>query len=297
MPTAMIDEELLRLHQHGGVLPAPKPVKASVGPDGQPAKDPKIGELVFTPRAPPCAKSMMKALDGRKQLEARHESQHWESCGKQVTSKRASRPVFSFGQKTRYFKDVRCREICQHPATKNPGPEYNLLREQCPTSVLRGFGSEKRFLEDTGSPRPIVQTGKNVVAEPKKPQIVHSTQASIFLATYPYAEPPTIDTTSAEEKEKQKQKLAALGVTPRLAAVTEPDLNHQFCKYKSAQKYSFGSSCIGHRFAQGTNFSKQPAIPQHAPRISFREQRERIAQPALKDPPAPAEVPAPAVEG
>lgn len=289
----------MRLHQHGGTLPPPKNHQPKLGPDGQPIKDSQLGPLVFTPRAPPCAKSMMKALDGKKGLEARHELQHWESCGKQVTSKRASRPVFSFGQKTRYFKDVRCREICQHPATKNPGPEYNLAREISPTSVLRGFGSEKRFLEDTGSPRPFVPAGKSVAGDAKPPgkvQIVHSTQASIFSSTYPYAEPPTIDTTSAEEKDKAKKDMEKLGVTPRMAAVTEPDLNHQFCKYKAAQKYSFGSSCIGHRFAPGTSFSKQPAIPQHAPRISFREQRERIAQPALKDPPAPPAAPA-AVEG
>merc|ERR1712025_1325056 len=134
---------------------------------------------------------MMQALEGKKMLEARHESQHWESCGKQVTSKRASRPVFTFGQKNRYFKDVRCREICQHPSTKNPGPEYNLLRDASPTSVLRGFGSEKRFLEDD---RTSVQQGKAVVSdEATKPEILHNTAASIFSATYPYPEPPTIN--------------------------------------------------------------------------------------------------------
>lgn len=280
MPTAMMDEELLGWK-------VPKNQKAST----------------TTPRPPPNAKSMMKALDGKKGLEAFYECQHWESCGKQVTSKRASRPVFSFGppQKTRYFKDVRCREICQHPSTKNPGPEYNLSSTMSPTSVLQGFGSEKRFLEDIGSPRPFVGSGKSVLQNGKavpehKVEILHSTQASIFSSTYPYAEPPTIDTISAEEKEKRKQKLEALGVTPRTAAVTDPELNHQFVKYKSPQKYSFGSSCIGHRFAPGTTFSKQPAIPPHAPRVSFRDQRERVAQPALKDPPA-TEAAAAAVEG
>merc|ERR1711862_212328 len=101
---------------------------------------------------------------------------------------------------------VRCKEICQHPTTKNPGPEYHLLMEPSPTSVLRGFGSDKRFLEDPGNSRPLIGSGKKVVEDRKgnkiptdKVQIVHSTAASIFSATYPYAEPPSIDTRTDEE--------------------------------------------------------------------------------------------------
>lgn len=310
MPTAMIDEELLRAM---GVLPPlknqkpPSPQKPApppaLGPDGQPVpvKDTQPKPLVFTPRKPPDAKSMMKALEHRKIVEAEHEAQHWVSCGKQVTSKRATRPVFSFGPpckdgKKGYFKDPRARELNQHPSTRNPGPEYNMQKDVSPTSVLRGFGTEKRFLDDSASPR-LVQQGKNVVGDKgqtdKPIQIVHSTGASIFSATYPYQEPPTIDG-SPEEKEKAKKNLEKLGVSLRSAAVTDPELNHQKVKYRSIQKYSFGSSCIGHRFPPGVKISKGPTNVQHAPRISFRDQRLLVAQPVLKDPPAPAEPPAPA---
>lgn len=300
MPSAMMDLELLRVHREGGVLPGPKPRgppkdaqkrKTSIEgspeapkdesqegevPAPAPTKPVPSNDIIIKPPQPPTAKSMTVALEKKKHIESRHESLHWESCGKQVTSNRPSRPNFSIGQKTRFFQDVRCREICQHPQAANPGPEYNPRATSAPASVLKNFGSDKRFLEE------IELGGSQATAAPdpkgaKKIEIKHSTQASPFSATFPYAEPPSLD--KAEEKEKFDKlvkSLEKLGTTPRQPAVVEPDLNHQYCKYNTSQHYSFGSSCIGHRFLEGTSFSRKPPKAQHTPRLGFRERRSNL---------------------
>lgn len=289
MPTAAMDVGLIELARDGGKMPAlkkygekaaPAPDPAAAPPEGAEAppkprakKDP-FGEIEVSPRRlqPQTMKSLHLALKAKKSIEAGHEGQHWESCGKQVASIRGTRPNFCIGRPNEVVPDVRCSEICDHPTKANPGPVYNLSLKSQPTNCLRGFGSERRFLED---PQPFIKRGQAIVGQPPDPnggvkvQIVHSTCASAFSPTFPYVEPPSLDKTA-------KKAAGYNGVSPRCPAVTDPDLNHQHYKYNATNPYSFGSSCTGHRFPEGHSFSRKPPQAQHAPRQNFRDQREHV---------------------
>merc|ERR1712039_235042 len=113
------------------------------------------------------------------------EQQHLESCGKQVSSTRPSQPTFTFGSPRRHILEaqasLRSRELCEHPSRGNPGPTYSPRPVEAisKTTVLRGWGQERRFLQDPAK------------TQAQMAHIQHSTNASPFSATYPYQEIPT----------------------------------------------------------------------------------------------------------
>merc|ERR1719240_629532 len=128
--------------------------------------------------------------------------QHMESCGKQITSRKVSNPSWSWAKdKRRFFNDAADTDIClefsqlaaessQRAVERNQraAQRSSVIRrvaesvKQHPTSVIRGFGSARRFLEDP----------KTFVNHRADEAIVHSTHASPFSATCPYNEPSSI---------------------------------------------------------------------------------------------------------
>lgn len=73
------------------------------------------------------------------------EGRHRHACGRQVSSIRPTQPIFSFPP---HRVDERCREISQHPARLNPAATYFSEFQRGPSSVVRGWGAERRFPDD-----------------------------------------------------------------------------------------------------------------------------------------------------
>mmetsp|Transcript_25685 Transcript_25685/g.67193 ORF Transcript_25685/g.67193 Transcript_25685/m.67193 type:complete len:212 (-) Transcript_25685:284-919(-) len=73
------------------------------------------------------------------------EGRHRQACGRQVSSIRPTQPTFSFAP---HRVDERCREISQHPARLNPAATYFSEFQRGPSSVVRGWGAERRFPDD-----------------------------------------------------------------------------------------------------------------------------------------------------
>lgn len=230
------------------------------------------------------------------QHEREREAKHWDSKGKQVVSSRATCPSFSFhnGPSGRVLEEKgRCREIGEHPMTRNPGPqEYDVDPIQPVCMVPKGMTTERRF---RGGPFDTDEVDATV--NPTK-LIKFSTEAHPFSLVYPYADTkpsqvngrtPDPDFVDAPLQENSLQSVAAepvLRIIPQEASedadrknpIRTADLNCLYFKYKQKPTFGFGSSGLGFRFRPGSQFARKPAVAPHQRLRGFRERRDLETQ-------------------
>lgn len=217
------------------------------------------------------AQRLMKAVETTQEKDAARECQHMESCGRQLNSRKPTRPVFSFTHPKRIKEEERAACMLL-PSAPIPGPKYKVKpfytpRESWASGRGRvGFGSATRFV-DGG----LAEAGKRVLTQ----------GASPFSATYPYEEPTIADAEALERHKSVAKKVENLGLSPRKPAVTDADLNSQYTKYNIAPQYQFGTSLVGCRFTEGSTFKKSPQRKSHQPRPNFRLLRDQLPQPPL----------------
>jgi len=208
----------------------------------------------------------------RRRQEAR-ESKHWDACGKQVNSRRKTNPVAFFASprvvQNKDRNPPRCRELSEHPARANPGPETCVRPSQTPRSnVLKGWGCERRFMDDPspflleGSAPPPPAASKTGTEEPLDPAAGGAATSSTATAPEPLPvspkAPPAVD------------RHHSLFPEPL------PDLNVLRIRYKGRPSWSFGSSGIGYRFEPGRKFSKQVPCSTTTRLKDFRELRDMM---------------------
>lgn len=187
------------------------------------------------------------------------ELSHLQGCGKQVASTRrtarqvcfASPRVIDRSKPAGQPDSGRARELSEHPMVMTPGPmTYDLGGfTPRPSPILRDWGREPRFLEDPIQPYAI--------------PLHHSTNASPFSSTYPYAE----------------LEAGPEGATPRRPTVragepqTTMDSNSKYIQ-PNPPSWSFGCSGLGQRFRAGTKFSRTAPVQTTSRLIGFRDRRD-----------------------
>lgn len=266
-------------------------------PDDMPPKTGGVEEAAAggAPAAPASArplpsprKPVGKLLEGQRLLQESLERQHWQASGKQVSSVRDTQPSYTWGPAVRLKGqrvDVRCREICNHPSIPNPGPTCTVRPEACPSSVVKGFGRDRRFMDDSPA-----SGGGGVLAQQGRAIVKDSTNCSPLSRTYPYEEAPRAPQVPAGEGEAVTENAAAADRAPAHDLRASPlhdkslrrrghqraDLNDHYFRHKVTPNYSFGSSGLGSRFKMDTKFARNAQIATTSRLTGFRELREQI---------------------
>lgn len=208
------------------------------------------------------------------------ERQHWQASGKQVSSVHDTQPSYSWGPTVRprgQRVNVRCHEICNHPSIPNPGPTCTVRPEVCPTSVVKGWGRDRRFLDDNV----LIQQGKVIIKD--------CTNCSPLSRTYPYEEvtrapqAPSGDaeaaadnsgaTERAHEHDLRSSNLHDKSL--RRQGHQRADLNVHYFNHNVRPNYSFGSSGLGTRFKPDTKFARNAPVSTSSRLVGFRELRDQ----------------------
>jgi hypothetical protein len=265
----------------------PLPISSSPLPKTGGGDEGLSGALGASPNPPEMVKkqpkTLQKLIEAQEQQQLAYEMQHLQSCGKQVNSSRRTQPNFSMGSPRGNLvksskAQVRCREICEHPASLTPGPNCRVPElDGTPTTVLKGWGQEVRFPYD----RPLATQGAAIIK--------HSTNASPFSTTYPYEEyMPFGEKKKPANPEEQQKEGAERSDSPKLRhnkqahnasprnPVTLPDYGYLHLKCRSSTSWSFGSSGLGGRFKPGTKFSRAAKTQTTTRLLGFRELREEM---------------------
>lgn len=249
---------------------------------------PKTGAAVADGAGPPPAdaddlsppssrRSPRKVVEASEARRRERERQHWEGCGRQISSVRPTLPIPSIAtprvvesaQRRAYVRHdltpatrldyVRCHEIAEHPNVGNPSPDaYNVGGFTTgPSRILRDWGREPRFLEDLP------------LAVQNMPELKKSTLATPFSRTYPWNEPQTVD--GAADTATSFKTANSLGSQAKI------DFNGLYLRTTNPS-WSFGSSGVGDRFQTGTNSSRQHKVHTTSRLLTFRDRRDELPQ-------------------
>mmetsp|Transcript_58031 Transcript_58031/g.138126 ORF Transcript_58031/g.138126 Transcript_58031/m.138126 type:complete len:246 (-) Transcript_58031:134-871(-) len=206
------------------------------------------GVSTLSSAKPAKAKFIDQILNDHEKRQLDAEARHRESCGRQVNARKPTNPNFSFGSPRRLTgeREVRAREICEHPGIHTPGPNYFVEFKPSPIAIPVGWAYEKRW-QDQGGPMKRAAgtitggTGLNLSSS------LGSDATLDYRGSSPMS-PATFDYNRTQHRQPV---------------------------------WSMGTSGLGARFHAGTKFSRPAPVTTTSRLQGFRELRESIPQPAI----------------